>query len=49
MDELRQILIDYYGTAVFNGNPIAIINLTEIENATEVELIQLANKIGIKA
>ena len=47
MEQLRKILLDYYGTAVFSGNPLAVIKLTEVEKASPQELIKLAREIGI--
>ena len=42
--QLRMDLIDYYGTALMSGSSMAIINLSIIENATNRELIELAQK-----
>jgi len=42
IEKLREDLIDYYGTAMFNASPLAIIELTKIEKATEKEIIQIA-------
>ena len=41
IDELRNDLINYFGTAIFNASLLAIINLSEIENETEEELIKI--------
>lgn len=41
-DKLRKDLIDYYGTASYNGFPMAIIELTNVENASNDELINIA-------
>lgn len=41
-DKLREDLIDYYGTASYNGFPMAIIELTNVENASNDELINIA-------
>lgn len=41
-ESLRKDLIDYYGTALFNASPYAMINLQKIENATYEELIKIA-------
>lgn len=43
-ERLRKDLIDYFGTAMFNGFGMAIIDLTYIENATDEELLILAQK-----
>jgi len=42
IEKLREDLIDYYGTAMFNASPLAIIELTKIEKATDKEIIQIA-------
>ena len=42
VEKLRQDLIDYYGTALFNASPYAIVELQKIENAAYEELIKIA-------
>ena len=42
MERLRNDLINYYGPAMFNSSPLAIIELAKIENASSEELIQIA-------
>lgn len=44
--ELRQDLINYFGTAMSSGNPMAIIELSNVETASEQQLIQIAIKNG---
>lgn len=44
IEKLRKDLIDYYGTAMFNASPLAIIELTKVENASPQELINIALK-----
>ena len=46
-EELRQDLMDYYGTAK-EFNPLAAVDLIEVENATNSELIYKARSIGIE-
>ena len=41
-EKLRNDLIDYFGTAMTNGFNMAVIDLTKIENATNEELIIIA-------
>lgn len=43
-EKLRNDLIDYYGTASYNGFPMAIIELSNVENASYEELINIAIK-----
>ena len=44
IEKLRKDLIDDYGTAIFNASPLAIIELTKVENASPQELINIALK-----
>ena len=46
VDKLREDLEDYFGTAMFNGNPQAMIELEEVKRAGEHELISLAQRCG---
>ena len=41
-NKLRSDLIDYFGTAMFNASPLAMIELSKIENATPEKLIKIA-------
>lgn len=43
---LRQALLEYVGTAWINGNPTAIVELSEIESASPGELIAIAEQLG---
>ena len=47
-EDLRRKLKDYYGTAMFSGNPMAVMDLSRVENADKEELERLAKKAGIK-
>lgn len=42
IDKLRKDLLDYFGTAMFTSSPLAIIELTKIERASDEELIRIA-------
>ena len=46
-ETLRRDLIDYYGTAATNGFPMAIIEISNIENASNEQLIKIAIQIGL--
>lgn len=46
IERLRRDLIDYFGTAIFNGSPQAIIELSKVENASPNELISIAINNG---
>lgn len=47
VDELREYIMDYYGTAMFNGYPAAIIDLSEVESMGGYELCKKAEEVGI--
>ena len=46
IERLRRDLIDYVGTAMFNGSPQAMIELSRVENASPSELINIAQNNG---
>ena len=41
-ESLRKDLIDYFGIAMFNSFPMAIMDLSKVENATHEELLKIA-------
>lgn len=45
-ERLRGDLRDYYGTAMFNGNPMAMMELEEVERASRSELDDIARRNG---
>lgn len=47
VDAPRAHLLDYCGTAAFNGFPAAILDVWDIENATGEQLCQEAERLGI--
>ena len=42
-DKLREDLIDYFGTAM-GAFPVAVMNVTEVEKASDRELIRIATQ-----
>lgn len=44
-DKLRKDLIDYFGTAM-SFNPIALMELSEVEHCSNQKLIEIARKNG---
>lgn len=46
-DKLRRNIKDYYGTAMFSGSPMAIIELSKVERMSNEELVKLAKKLKI--
>lgn len=47
IDRLRKDLMDYYGTAAFNGFPMAVVDLGKIERMSDEEIVRLAQEKGI--
>ncbi len=43
-EKLRSDLIDYFGSAMYSGLPMAIIDLSKVEVASNNELIEIAIK-----
>ena len=46
IDRLRDDLEDYFGTAMFSGNPQAMMELEEVKRASDEELISIARRCG---
>jgi len=46
LERLRKDIIDYYGTAIFSGFPMAMMDLADIERMTEVKLVKTAKELG---
>lgn len=47
IEELRQRLLDYCGTAAAMGMPAALLDVARIEDATPEELIRIAQQLGV--
>ena len=47
VDKLRDYMTDFFGTAMFNGFPAAILDFSDIENMSGYELCQKAESLGI--
>ena len=47
VDELRDYLLDYYGTAMMSGFPAAVLDVADIERASGHELCRIAESMGI--
>ena len=47
VSRLRRDMNDYYGTAMFNGSPMAVIDLFKVERLSDWELVELAQKNGV--
>ena len=50
IEQLKKDLIDYFTGAMFMVSPVALVDLTEVENASDEKLIQIAldNKFDLK-
>ena len=46
-DKLRKDLTDYYGTAMNNGIPMAVIDLEKAERASDEELVEMAEEENV--
>lgn len=44
IEQLRKDLKNYYGTAMFGGSPMAMMEISKVERASEQELIKIAEK-----
>ena len=47
ISRLRDDLEDYYGTAMFSGMPMAVIELSQAETASPQELVDMAQRAGL--
>ena len=47
VDRLRRDLKDYYGTAMFNASPLAVMELSKVERASDREIVEMALKNGV--
>ena len=46
IDKLRDDLEDYFGTAMFSGNPQVMMDLEKVKRASSQELISIAQRCG---
>ena len=44
VDRLRDDMKNYYGTAMFNVSPVAVMDLARVEQASDQEIIEMAQK-----
>ena len=47
IDDLRRDMMDYYGSAMSSGFPMAVVDLTRVERASGEELVQMAIDAGV--
>jgi hypothetical protein len=48
-DRLRRDLADYYGTAMYSGFPMEMMELEQVKRASEAELEKFAKKAGLNS
>ena len=46
-EKVRKQVVDYYGTAMFNGNPMAMMELENVKRMNNEQLQREARKLGI--
>ena len=46
-DRLRRDLMDYYGTAMCSGFPMAVTDLSRVECADDEQLVEIAQRNGV--
>ena len=46
IDCLRRDLKNYYGTAMYNATPFAVMELSKVERASDREIIEMARENG---
>ena len=46
LGRLRNDLEEYYGTAVFSGMPMAVVELSQAQTASPQELVDMARRAG---
>ena len=46
IDKLREDLEDYFGTAMFSGNPQAMMDFEKVKRASTQQLILIAQRCG---
>lgn len=42
IEQLRNDLIDFFTSAMFMVSPVALVDLTEVENASDKQIIKIA-------
>ena len=47
VSRLRRDMKDNYGTAMFNGFPMAVMDLAKVERMSDQELVELAQEKGV--
>lgn len=48
IEELREKLKDYYGTAMVSGMPMAVMDLARVDNMSDEEVVKEAKRNHVK-
>lgn len=48
IEELRQRLLDYYGTAMYSGFPMAMMDVIDVSTMSDEEVIEKARELGVE-
>lgn len=44
---LRRDLMDYFGTAMFSASPLAVMDLSRVERASDMDVVEMAQENGM--
>ena len=47
VDALRDYLLGYYGSAMMTGFPAALLDVADVEHASNEELCRMAEEMGV--
>lgn len=47
IDRLRRDMKDYYGTAMVNASPMAMMDLSKVERASDEQIVKMAQEQGV--
>ena len=47
INRLRRDLMEYFGTAMFNASPLAVMDLSRIERASDLDVVKMAQENGM--
>ena len=47
VNRLRRDLMDYFGTAMFNASPLAVMDLSRVERASDMDVVKIAQENGM--
>ena len=47
VNRLRRDLMDYFGTAMFSASPLAVMDLSRVERASDLDVVKMAQENGM--